>query len=88
MNDKEPYQKFVAIGEIPDESIEKVRISADFEPFRRNIDFKKSKEVEIRPLIEKLEFIKNKKSWGFIFRTGFFEVPEHDFKLISSLMSI
>ncbi|MBN8570981.1 MAG: EVE domain-containing protein [Ignavibacteria bacterium] len=88
MNDKAPYQKFVAIGEICDENIEKVQMSADFEPFRRNIEFKKSKEVEIRPLIEKLEFIKNKKSWGFIFRFGFFEIPEQDFKLISSLMSI
>ncbi|MBS1492572.1 MAG: EVE domain-containing protein [Bacteroidetes bacterium] len=86
MNDKAPYQKFVAIGEIPDENIEKVQMSGDFEPFRRNIKFKKSKEVEIRPLIEQLEFIKNKKSWGFIFRFGFFEIPEHDFELISALM--
>lgn len=86
MNSKEPYQKFVAIGEATDDEIFKVDMGKGFEPYRRNLKFKKCKEAEIRPLIEKLNFIKNKKSWGFIFRFGFFEIEKNDFKLISSKM--
>lgn len=88
MDSKEPYQKFVAIGEASDDKIYRVDMGKGFEPFRRNMDFKPCKETAIRPLIERLDFIKNKKSWGFIFRTGFFEIPEKDFKLISSSMGI
>lgn len=83
---KTPYQKFVAIGQAPDDEIIKVDMGKGFEPFRRKLKFKNSKEVEIRPLIENLDFIKNKKSWGFIFRFGFFEIPKHDFELIAGKM--
>jgi predicted RNA-binding protein len=86
MDSKEPYQKFVAIAEAADDKIQQVDMGKGFEPFRRNAKFKRTKEVEIRPLIEKLDFIKNKKSWGFIFRTGFFEIEKKDFELISGQM--
>ncbi len=86
MDSKEPYQKFVAIGEASDDSIHQVEMAKGFEPFRRNVKFKPCKEAEIRPIIEQLDFIKNKKSWGFIFRFGFFQVEIKDFHLISSKM--
>ncbi|MBX7045757.1 MAG: EVE domain-containing protein [Ignavibacteria bacterium] len=86
MDSKEPYQKFVAMGQAQDDEITKVNMGKGFEPFRRKLKFKKSKEAEIRPLIEKLDFIKNKKSWGFIFRFGFFEIPKQDFELIAAEM--
>ncbi|MDB5152172.1 MAG: hypothetical protein JWR54_923, partial [Mucilaginibacter sp.] len=34
------------------------------------------------PLIPQMEFIQNKKAWGYHFRFGFFEIGEHDFKLL------
>jgi len=42
--------------------------------------------MAIRPLIDSLEFIKNKEKWGYIFRTGCFEINKHDFNLIESQM--
>jgi len=42
--------------------------------------------MAIRPLIDSLEFIKNKEKWGFIFRTSSFEINKHDFDLIKSHM--
>ena len=42
----------------------------------------------IQPLIEHLDFITNKKSWGFPFRRGFFEIGESDFRRIAAAMSI
>jgi len=37
-------------------------------------------------LIDSLGFIKNKKSWGYAFRFGFFEISERYFDLISATM--
>ncbi len=61
-------------------------MTENFNPFRRNIDFFECKECSIIPLINDLEFIINKKSWGYPFRFGFFEIKENDFNLISSKM--
>jgi hypothetical protein len=82
----EKLQAFTGIGKVADDKIYQVDMTPDFHPFRRNIKFQKSKEVSIIPLIDKLEFIKNKKSWGYSFRFGFLEINESDFNTISKLM--
>lgn len=79
-------QKFTAVGKLNDDEIFQVKMTNDFCPYRRKINFLPSKEVSILPLINELQFIKNKKSWGYPFRWGFFEISEHDFDLISSHM--
>lgn len=81
-NDK--LQSFTAIGEVLDETIFPFKMSDDFIPFRRNIKFYDCREISILPLINDLEFIQNKKSWGYPFRFGFFEIHKKDFDLISS----
>lgn len=82
----QPCQQFTAIGRVRDEQIYQFQVSADFCPSRRNIDFLPSKDLSILPLIPELDFIPNKKSWGYPFRYGFFEIKRHDFELISSQM--
>ncbi|MEJ7681903.1 MAG: EVE domain-containing protein [Segetibacter sp.] len=77
---------FTAIGQICDKNIYQHAMSEHFIPFRRNVKFYHCNEVSILPLIEGLEFIKNKKSWGYPFRFGFFEIGENDFNLISKNM--
>lgn len=86
MGTKEVCQKFTAIGKVADDDVYQFQMSADFCPSRRNIAFLQSEEVSILPLINNLEFISNKKSWGYPFRFGFFEINQHDFNLISSQM--
>ena len=82
----EKLQAFTAIGQLPDDDIYQFEMSSTFKPFRRRVTFKKSKEISILPLIEKLDFIKDKKHWGFMFRFGLFEIPEKDFRTISQLL--
>lgn len=82
----EPCQRFVALAEITDENTYQTEVSPDFKPFRRQAHYSNIKEVEIKPLIGQLEFIKNKKSWGYSFRFGCFEMNEHDFNLIRVYM--
>lgn len=79
-------QEFTAIGQVADEEIYSHQMTPDFYPFRRKIDFIENTCISILPLINDLEFIYNKKSWGYPFRFGFFEINKHDFDLISSLM--
>ena len=79
-------QKFTAIGRVKDDSIYQVQMSENFCPSRRNIEFYQSKDISILPLINDLYFIKNKQSWGYPFRFGYFEINQHDFDLISTQM--
>lgn len=79
-------QEFTAIGEVKDDDVYQFQMTPDFCPARRNIDFYESKNISILPLINSLDFIKNKKSWGYPFRFGFIEINQYDFDLISSQM--
>ncbi|ALL06547.1 hypothetical protein AQ505_14195 [Pedobacter sp. PACM 27299] len=86
MGRPEACQEFTAIGKVMDDEIYQVQVSEDFCPSRRNIEFLPSLDVSILPLIPELDFIPNKKSWGYPFRFGFFEINQHDFELISLKM--
>lgn len=82
----ESCQEFTAIGQVKDDQVYQFQMTEDFCPSRRNIEFLKSKDTSILPLINDLNFIQNKKSWGYPFRFGFFEIDKHDFNLISYQM--
>jgi hypothetical protein len=86
MGKPDKCQEFTAIGKIADDEIFEEQVPENFRPFRRRVEFLKSEDTSILPLIDDLEFIPNKKSWGYPFRFGFFEITQHDFDLISSHM--
>lgn len=86
MNGSEQYQKFTAIGVIKDDAPYQVDMGEGFKPFRRNIKYLKAQDLDIRPLIDLLPFIKNKSSWGYVFRYGFFEIDAVSFDLIAKGM--
>jgi hypothetical protein len=83
----EPLQAFTAIGTIADDAPIQVEMTPDFQPWRRKVVFATSEEAPIRPLIESLDFIRNKKSWGFVFRRGLFAIEERDFQTIERAMT-
>ncbi|HEY8182053.1 MAG TPA: EVE domain-containing protein [Thermoanaerobaculia bacterium] len=74
-------RKFTAIGEVTDESPYEAATG-----WRRSMRFFPAEDAPIQPLIEQLEFITNKKSWGFPFRRGLFEIGEADFTAIARAM--
>ena len=57
-----PCQKFTAIGEVVGTEVYPFEMSPGFIPHRRDIRFLKSEDVPIRPLLDQLSFIKDKKS--------------------------
>lgn len=84
--DGSPLQHFTAIGIIGSKDVYQVEINPDFNPFRIEVEFMKCQETPIRPLIEKLSFIKSKKHWGASFRFGQVKVPRDDFLLVADAM--
>ena len=82
----EKLQAFTAIGQVADEKLYQHAMGFDFIPYRRNVKYFACKDVPIVPLIGSLDFIRDKKAWGYRFRFGFFEIGEHDFNLIKGKM--
>ena len=86
MMENEKYQMFTALGKVSDDRVYSFQMTEQFKPYRRNIEFLKCNEASILPMIENLEFILDKKHWGYPFRYGFFEINENDFNFITSKM--
>jgi len=84
----EPCRRFTAIGQIIDDSPVQVEQSPGFKPWRRKIEYHRATEVEITQLISQLTFIRNKSSWGAVFRFGFLMIPRIDFETIASSMGV
>jgi len=78
----EPLHAFTALGEVADDEIRQLDMSPDFKPFRRNVKYLQTGMVKIWPLINNLQFIRNKKSWGYAFRYGMLEIQHQDFERI------
>jgi EVE domain len=88
INSGDTIQAFTAIGRILKGEPYLFDMGNGFIPHRRDVEFMAAQEVPIRPLIEKLAFIKNKKSWGYAFRFGLIEVLEPDFLQIAAAMKV
>lgn len=85
--DGEPLQAFTAIGRLIGDEVYPVEMSPDLQMFRRTVEFLDCAEAPIRPLLEDLDFIEDKKRWGFRFRFGLFQVSDHDFEVIEAAMT-
>jgi hypothetical protein len=86
--DGPPLRRFVAVGEVVDDAPYQVEMTPDFHPWRRNLSFLPCTEAEIEPLIAGLEFIADKKRWGFPFRRGLFEIGAGDYARIARALGV
>jgi hypothetical protein len=86
MNGGDTVQAFTALGQILEGDPYPVDMGNGFVPYRRDVRFMSVREVAIRPMIDELSFIKNKQSWGYVFRFGLIEIPEADFNKIVAAM--
>jgi hypothetical protein len=81
-----PLKAFTGVAKISDERIDQIQLAGDSRPSRLTAEFEDCNEIPVEPLIAKLHFIHNKKSWGYLFQFGLFEISESDFILIYSRM--
>jgi predicted RNA-binding protein len=88
-NGGELLQAFTALGRVVGEEVYQFDMGGGFVPFRRDVAYLLTKEeAPIRPLIDRLSFIRNKERWGQAFRSGHFEIHRADFELIASAMGL
>ena len=80
---KEPYQKIVSVCQAIDGEYENLpRKDGSGLCYRRQVRYLPFEEKDIRDLIPKLSFIKNKSRWGFYFMSGFTQIDILDFEEI------
>src|SRR5262245_21947921 len=84
----EPLKSFVAVAEVLDVRSYQAHMTADFQPWRRHVEFKPAHQTPIAPLLDRLAFIRDKRHWGYVFRRGLFEISERDFLLIAAAMAL
>jgi hypothetical protein len=82
----EPVQAFTAIGEVLDGAPYPFDMGNGFVPTRRDVRFFEAREAPIRPLLESLAFTRGRRSWGYAFRRGAFEIGADDFAIIAAAM--
>jgi len=84
----ELIQSFTAIGRVTDDVPFQEKVSKDFRPWRRRMEFLGAKDVPINPLIPDLDFIADKEHWGMPLRRGLFEIEQGDFERIATAMGV
>ncbi len=59
----------------------------DFKPFRRKARYEPVTDVSLHSVLPELGFIRNKASYGAVFRFGVVKIPEEDFLIIESALT-
>lgn len=86
--DGPPLRHFTAIARVVDERPYQAEMSPSFHPWRRRVAFLPCAEAPIAGLIDSLDFILDKRRWGFVFRRGLFEIGGEDFQRIAAAMQV
>ena len=82
--DGEPLQAFTALGSVDGTPVYQARDG--YQPFRRAVAWTPAHCAPVRPLLDRLGFIRNKSHWGAAFRFGYLRVPPEDFACIAAAM--
>lgn len=86
MGRPEPCQAFTALGRIVGTAVYPFAMSKDFVPHRRDVDFLPVTPAPIHPLLPQLDFIRDKRHWGYAFRFGHLEIGAEDFARIAQAL--
>lgn len=84
---KDRLQSFTTIGRVRDEELYQGEMGGEFTPWRRNVDYVDACSAPIGPLLDRLEFTRANRNWGYQMRLGLFEISEHDFHIIAGAMN-
>jgi hypothetical protein len=86
MGHKDGFQSFTAIGHVRPGAPYQAEMAPDFHPFRRDVDWLLAEEQPIRPLLDWLDFTREK-NWGYALRFGLIEIPSVDFDFLVHVMT-
>jgi hypothetical protein len=86
MGGTDRHQSFVSIGIVQPGDAYAFDMGEGFVPWRRNIAYVPAREAPILPLLDELEFVEDRKRWGYKFRFGLFDVSDGDMRAIAGAM--
>jgi EVE domain-containing protein len=81
-----PLQAFTAIGRVADGPVYASAVAEAGPTFRRNATYFDATPAPIKPLLERLSFIRSKVHWGAALRFGLVRVSRADFAVIAFAM--
>ena len=84
---KDKLQAFTAIGVVKAGEPHEFDLGGGFCAFRREVQWIRSRETPILPLLGALDFSTGKRNWGYQLRFGLFPISDHDLDLIAGAMS-
>ncbi|MWB77305.1 EVE domain-containing protein [Pseudooceanicola sp. 216_PA32_1] len=84
----DPVQAFVALGQVRQGEAYRAEQGTQFHPWRRDVDYLDGVEAPVRPMLDRLAFVRDPRHWGMAFRRSLFEVGDDDFALIAGAMGL
>jgi hypothetical protein len=79
-------QAFTALGTVADGPVLQEEIEPGFAPFRRRVHWQPVHDAPLAPLLDRLDFIRNKRAYGAVFRFGVVRIPAADFSVIEKAL--
>ena len=79
-------QQFTAFGIVRAGEPYQFQMTADFRPYRRDVEYLPARAASIQLLLEQLEFARGKQNWGWKLRMGLFEITAEDSAQIADAM--
>lgn len=83
---KDKLQAFTAIGIVKAGEPYEFDLGGGFCAFRRDVQWIRSRETPILPLLGALDFSTGKRNWGYQLCFGLFPISDHDLYLIAEAM--
>ena len=84
--DGEPLRAFTALGQVEDDEPFRVAAGAGFHPWRRRVRYEPVRELPAAEVLDELELVPERRSWGVIVRRGLVEIGRADFERIARRM--
>ena len=88
MGGGDKVQSFTAAGRVTDRDSYRFDMGGGFVPLRRDVDWMRTRAAPIQPLLDRLEFTRGNRNWGYVFRFGIVKISEHDRDVILAAMGV
>lgn len=84
----EPVQAFTSIGHVGDAPLARIDPGDGTASFRLPVAYLDASPAPIKPLLDRLAFIRNRQHWGAAFRFGALRIAAGDYLTIAAAMGV
>lgn len=78
MGGGDKVQSFTAAGHVTDKDAYSFDMGNGFVPTRRDVEWLATSPTPIQPLLDRLDFTRGKRNWGYVFRFGVLKISDAD----------